>query len=132
MHGTAMGKKFTPSYANICMAEWEKLVFQKCINLTPLYLRYLEFMEFVQILSTHHPSITIKHNVQPERIEFLDTEVFSVEGSDNMKQLATKVYFKPTDTHALLHKASFHPKHTYTHIKSQLIRFHRICTQENM
>lgn len=64
-------------------------------------------------------------------MKFLDTEVFFVEGSDNLKQLATKVYFKPTDTHSLLHKSSFHPKHTYRGlIKSQLIRFNRICTQE--
>lgn len=60
----------------------------------------------------------------------MDTEVFFVEGSDNMKQLATKVYFKPTDTHSLLHKSRFHPKHTYRGlIKSQFIRFHRNCTQ---
>lgn len=45
------------------------------------------------------------------------------------KKLNTKVYFKATDTHALLHKDSFHPKHTFKGIvKSQLIRFHRICT----
>nr|XP_029604681.1 uncharacterized protein LOC115190770 isoform X1 [Salmo trutta] len=144
IHGTAMGKKFAPSYANIYMAEWEQSVFPKCTKLPILYLRYLDdifglwtyslsdFMEFVKILNTHHPSITIKHNVQPERIEFLDTEVFFVEGSDNLKRLATKVYFKPTDTHSLLHKSSFHPKHTYRGlIKSQLIRFNRICTQGN-
>lgn len=45
------------------------------------------------------------------------------------KRLATKVFFKETDRHALLHKSSYHPKHTYRGlIKSQLIRFHRICT----
>lgn len=45
-------------------------------------------------------------------------------------QLDIKVYFKKMDTHALLHKSSFHPKHTYAGlIKSQLLRFHRICTQ---
>ena len=36
-----------------------------------------------------------------------------------------------TDTHALLHKESFHPRHTFRGIvKSQLLRFHRICTRE--
>lgn len=41
-----------------------------------------------------------------------------------------KVYFKETDTHSLLHKKSFHPKHTFKGIiKSQLLRFNRICTQ---
>ena len=44
----------------------------------------------------------------------------------------TKVYFKPTDSHALLHKQSFHPQHTTFPgiIKSQLIRFARICKLE--
>ena len=32
------------------------------------------------------------------------------------------------DTHELLHKFSFHPKHTFFGIlKSQFLRFHRIC-----
>lgn len=45
------------------------------------------------------------------------------------KTLHTKVFFKSTDTHSLLHKTSFHPKHTFKGIiKSQLIRFHRICS----
>jgi len=30
----------------------------------------------------------------------------------NRKILKTRVYFKPTDTHQLLHATSFHPKHT--------------------
>ncbi|CAB1313254.1 unnamed protein product, partial [Coregonus sp. 'balchen'] len=45
--------------------------------------------------------------------------------------LHTKVYIKETDTHALLHQSSFHPKHTFRGIvMSQLIRFYRLCTQQ--
>lgn len=45
-------------------------------------------------------------------------------------QLDFKVYFKDTDTHSLLHRNSFHPKHTFKGIiKSQLLRFNRICSQ---
>ena len=48
----------------------------------------------------------------------------------NEKKFDTKVHFKPTDTHQLLHKASFHPKHTFRGIlKSQIMRFYRICSQ---
>lgn len=47
------------------------------------------------------------------------------------KSLQTKVYFKPTDTYALLHKSSYHPKHTFKGIiKSQLIRYH--CISSNI
>ena len=49
-----------------------------------------------------------------------------------MNVLDTKVYFKRTDTHDLLHKASFHPKHTFSGVlKSQLLRFHRICSSKD-
>ena len=44
----------------------------------------------------------------------------------------TKVFFKETDTHQLLHKTSFHPKHQFAGIiKSQLIRFKRICSSKH-
>lgn len=144
VHGTAMGKTFAPSYANIYMASWERTAFPKCRFLPELYFRYLDdlwglwsygvaaFEEFVQILNTHHPSIKVTSNVQLEQLEFLDTEVFFVKGEiEGMKKLATRVFFKSTDTHALLHKSSFHPKHTFRGIiKSQLIRFRRICSLE--
>jgi len=45
--------------------------------------------------------------------------------------LRTRVFFKPTDTHQLLHASSFHPRHTPKGIlKTQLIRFKRISSTE--
>lgn len=38
--GTAMGKCFAPSYANIFMARWEDEVFQKCKHKPRLFLLY--------------------------------------------------------------------------------------------
>ena len=70
--GTAMGKKFAPSYANIFMANWEEEVFPKCPIKPFYYLRYLddiwglwtgsreEFQDFFDILNTHDPSIKLK------------------------------------------------------------------------
>lgn len=41
------------------------------------------------------------------------------------------MFFKETDTHALLHKSSHHPKHTSAGLlKSQLLRFHMICSHK--
>jgi len=109
-HGTAMGKRFAHSYANIYMADWEFTVLPGCPKKPLVYLRYLddvfgvwthsvtEFRQFVQILNQHHPSISLKDNLQPERIEFLDTEVLKIfmEGTDLGKEgLATKVFFNP-------------------------------------
>lgn len=39
--GTAMGKRFAPSYANIFMANWEEEALAKCPKQPLHYLRYL-------------------------------------------------------------------------------------------
>ncbi|KAK2808422.1 hypothetical protein Q5P01_000626 [Channa striata] len=141
--GTAMGKKFAPAYANIFMANWEEEALAKC-PIKPLhYLRYLDdiwgiwtgtmeqFEGFIHILNTHDPSIKLKYNKHQQCIDFLDTTVYKGQLHSQTHKLDIKVYFKETDTHALLFKTSFHPQHTYRGlIKSQLIRFWRICTQE--
>ena len=68
-------------------------------------------------------------------MHFLDVTTFKGPDFNTTGRLDTKVFFKPTDSHALLHYSSFHPKHTFTGIiKSQLIRFKRICSrpEDNM
>lgn len=141
--GVAMGKKFAPAYANIFMADWEEKALGKC-NKKPLqYLRYLddifgiwtysqdEFLQFITTLDSHDPSIRLKYKFDHCSIDFLDTTVYKGKLFQEEQTLDTKVYFKETDTHALLFRTSFHPRHTYRGlIKSQLIRFKRICTQE--
>ena len=140
--GTAMGKKFAPSYANLFMAQWETSALAAC-PLQPLsYMRYLddiwgvwqhsesEFQLFLEILNTHDPSITLKSCQHLSSVDFLDTTTFKGPDFAMSLTLDVKVYFKPTDTHALLHANSFHPKHTFAGLlKSQLLRFQRICSR---
>lgn len=141
--GTAMGKRFAPAYANIFMACWEEEALAKCKKKPVSYLRYLddiwgiwtgsmeEFKEFVQTLNAHNSSIKLKTQISENSIDFLDTTVFKGPNFSKDKKLDIKVYFKSTDTHALLHRESFHPAHTFKGIvKSQLLRFKRICTRE--
>ena len=140
--GTAMGKKFAPHYADITMAYWERENLRKCDKQPTLYLRYLDdifmiwehtvadFEQAFQILNSAHPNITLKSNIQEQELEFLDVLVYKGRKFRESGRFDTKVYFKPTDSHALLHKKSYHPKHTFSGIvKSQLIRFARICNQ---
>ena len=140
--GTAMGKRFAPAYANIYMATWEETILPKCTKLPTHYYRYLddiwgiwthgmdEFQEFVQTLNTHHPSINLKPLTSQTSMDFLDVTTFKGPDFNTTGKLDTRVFFKPTDSHALLHYSSFHPKHTFTGIiKSQLIRFQRICSR---
>lgn len=141
--GTAMGKRFAPAYANIFMANWEEEALAKCPKKPLHYLRYLddiwgiwtgtreEFDQFIDILNTHDPSIKLKYEVNEQSIDFLDTTVYKGPSFALNQRLEVKVFFKKTDTHALLYKSSFHPKHTFKGlVKSQLLRFSRICTQE--
>lgn len=141
--GTAMGKRFAPAYADIFMAEWETSALGTCDKKPLHYHRYLddiwgvwtyseeEFNHFLHTLNNHNASIKLKSSTSLTAVDFLDTTTFKGPDFNNTGKLDIKVYFKPTDTHALLFKSSFHPKHTFAGlVKSQLIRFHRICTQK--
>lgn len=139
--GMAMGKRFSPAYANIYMAKWEKECFQKSNQLPEAYYRYLDDIwgiwnhswedleRFTTILNNHHPSIKVKLTWDRKQIIFLDTVIFKGENFLKTGKLDSKIYFKTTDSHQFLHKHSFHPKHTFTGIlKAQLTRFNRICS----
>ena len=142
--GTAMGKKFASSYANLFMAQWEASALAVCSKRPLCYLRYLDdiwgvwphsqadFDQFLSILNTHDPSITLKSCTSTSSVDFLDTTTFKGPDFAEKLRLNVKVYFKPTDTHALLHGSSFHPRHTYAGLlKSQLLRFSRICSNQS-
>lgn len=136
-----MGHRYAPSYVNLYMSEWEQEALARCPLKPSFYLRFLDdiigawphgldtFGEFVDILNNQHPSIKIKHSIHPQQGNFLDTTITLTPVDNSLKRLTAKVYFKPTDTQALLHKASYHPTHTFRGIaKSQILRFQRICT----
>lgn len=140
--GTAMGKKFAPSYANIFMADWEHTALTSAPKRPHAYYRFLDdiwgvwthsmedFIKFTDHLNHHQQSIKIKYTVDLNEVNFLDVVSFKGPEFLNTGRLDFRVYFKDTDTHSLLHRHSFHPKHTFRGIiKSQLLRFKRICTQ---
>ena len=139
--GTAMGKKFAPSYANIDMAIFEEEVLQSAVKKPLAFFRFLddifiiwqdsleEFKEFFNLLNNHRESIKFQYNISESSVDFLDVTVYKGNKHKHEQYLDTRVFFKPTDTHELLHKCSFHPRHTFEGIiKSQLIRFWKICS----
>lgn len=86
---------------------------------------------FLSTLNNHNVSIKLKSTINKTTIDFLETTTFKGRNFSQTHKLDIKVFFKSTDTHALLFKTSFHPKRTFAGlIKSQLLRFHRICTQQ--
>ena len=134
--GTAMGKRFAPSLANIYMLDFDKAAMHEFKIKPLLFFRYLDdifflwpgdinsLKEYETFLNNLIPDIKVTLEYNLDEINFLDTTVYK---TDN--KLCTRVYFKPTDTHQLLHKSSFHPKHVFKGLlKSQLIRFKRISS----
>ena len=114
--GASMGKTFAPNYANLFLAEWEEKALEKYVLKPSVYWRFLddifmiwehskeEFYNFVKILTTHHPPITVKAKLSSESMHFLDTVVYKGNRFKETGTFDTKVYFKPTDTLELLHK----------------------------
>lgn len=139
--GTAMGKRYAPRYADITMAYWEEKAQELPGPKPTLYLRYLDdifltwphgrpaLTQYISNLNGIHPKITLKSEISATAIDFLDTTVYKGDRFRDSGHLDTKVFFKPTDSHALLHASSHHPKHTFHGIiKSQVLRFARNST----
>lgn len=140
--GTAMGKIYAPSLANLYLQYFDHMAMNGFKIKPEYYARFLddifiiwhgsieELKEYNTFLSTLIPDIEITLKYNSEKVDFLDTTVYKVTNTNtNSCVLNTRVYFKDTDTHQLLHTASFHPKHTTAGIlKSQLLRFKRISS----
>lgn len=140
VHGTAMGKRYAPSLANLYLVYFDRMAMTGFRIKPELFSRFLddiifvwggsreELIEYQAFLNSLIPDINITLSIQTDQIDFLDTTVYK-HRTPNGTTLQTKVFFKPTDTHQLLHTQSFHPKHTTAGIlKSQLLRFKRISS----
>lgn len=139
--GTAMGKKYAPSLANIYLRKFDQEA-RNGFHIKPkIYWRYLddiyliwpgnkaELEQYQNFLNSIIPGITVTLVAKSNITEFLDTRTYKHITPENKCLIKTKVFFKPTDTHQLLHKRSYHPKHTFKGLlKSQFIRFKRISS----
>lgn len=138
--GCPMGKVFGPSLANIYLIEFDVAAMTGYHIKPTIFLRYLDdiFMlwndsrdnltKFETFLNTLIPKINIKLESSTESINFLDVTIFKTKTVSGYI-LQTKVFIKPTDAQNLLHRTSFHPKHTFNGVlKSQLIRYKEISS----
>ena len=140
--GTAMGKDYAPSLADLFLEYFDERAM--AYHVTPRhYFRFLDDVHFVwtgtrgqltefnEYLNGLINSISVELKAHSFAAEFLDTFIYKSIEQDKCI-LRSRVYFKPVDTHQLLHAKSFHPKHTCKGIvKSQLIRFKRICSTKS-
>ena len=136
--GCTMGKRFSPNFASIYVAECEEAALSKCSKSPVLYLRYMddiliilphskeEFWNFLDILNQQDDNIKLKATISDQSVDILDVTIYKGTRFETSGYLEYKVCFKHTDTHQLLYRKSFHPHHTFKGIvKSQIIRFHR-------
>ena len=118
-HGTAVGTKMAPSFANIFMGALEQtLLSSSPDHLIPfMWKRFMDdifliwthgeasFQSFIKHLNSFHPTIKFEVTHSTKSVNFLDTTVYITP----QNTLETTLYIKPTDRMPLLHQASHHP-----------------------
>lgn len=141
--GIAMGKKYAPSLANIYLINFDLVLAGGFEGIVPIFpFRFLDdifflwggtteqLFKFQNYLNTIIPGIKITFNFNREHIDFLDTTIYKCKLTSSTV-LHSRVFFKPTDNHQLLHMKSFHPPHTFLGIlKSQFLRFKRLSSTQ--
>ena len=138
--GMGMGRKVAPALADLYLLHLDHKAMHGFRIKPILFFRFLDDIFFIwpgtkddlkeygDFLNTIIPGIKITLNSSDKEINFLDTTIYK-QTENGVTSLQSKVYFKPTDTHQLLHNESFHPKHTSKSVlRSQLIRFKRISS----
>ena len=140
IHGTAMGTRMAPSFANLFMGRLER-EFLLTQNVKPReWWRFIDdifaiwthgeliLRHFIESLNCHHPTIKFTATWSAEKITFLDTTVYLDNG-----RIKTDLHVKPTDKHQYLRMDSCHPKHCKASIPySQALRLRRICSEEQV
>lgn len=144
MKGISMGRAFCPALANLYLLDLDYQGMHG-FKIKPVYFfRFLddiwgvfpgtveELKEYETWLSTRIPGINVTLKYHTEFIDFLDLTVYKCilpNTTSHECQLQTKVFFKETDSHQLLHCKSYHPPHTARGVvKSQILRYKRLSS----
>ena len=140
-HGTAMGTKMAPSYANVFMGSLENqfLHYIPIKDQPYIWIRYIDdifliwthgenkFLDFLNKLNSFHPTIKFVSSHSTQEINFLDTTIYI----DHDQNLKSDIYIKPTDCLPLLHRQSYYPLSCKMGlIYSQILRYRRIISDE--
>ena len=138
--GCPMGRAYSPNLANLYMLSFDDRAMNDFRIKPMFFFRFLddiffiwvgseqELIEFDTFINSLIPGIKVTLQYSRTSANFLDTTIYK-KSDDDVTTLLTRVYFKPTDTHQLLHRDSHHPKHTAKGVlKSQLLRFKRISS----
>ena len=138
IHGTVMGSKMAPSYANLFLARFEISALTHAPHKPHIWWLYMDdiFMVWTYLLedldafTTHltgiHATIKSTWNRSFTSIPFLDVNVSIING-----KIITDLSTKPTDKHQHLLHSSCHTTHTERAILSSLdLRSRRIFSAD--
>ncbi|KAM4050512.1 uncharacterized protein ACNLHF_016540 isoform 1-T1 [Anomaloglossus baeobatrachus] len=141
--GTAMGADCAPSYANLFLGMWERLVFGegggRLSSHVQCWLRYIDDVlffwqgtveqldEFMGHLNSNNLNIKLTYKHSSRCIDFLDINI----EVDQSSTIQTSVHRKSTSVNALLHASSAHTPSTIRAIPTgQFLRTRRICSSD--
>ena len=136
-HGTAMGTRMAPSFANIFMGKLERDILHQATHKPTIWWRYIDdifaiwthgedkLIKFIDDINGYHRTIKFTTECSRESVTYLDTRI-----TRDGNRLVTDLHTKPTDTHQYLHCRSCHPSHCKTSIAySQVLTLQRICSK---
>ena len=138
-HGTAMGTRMAPSYANLFLAKFETDALTHAPYQPHTWWRFIddifmiwthtedELRTFITYLNNIHPTIKFTSSHSATSTSFLDVKV----SLSQFGKVETDLYTKPTDKHQYLLQSSCHPLHTKRAIPFSLaLRLRRICSSD--
>ncbi len=135
IRGIAMGQAWAPALANLFLRHLDTVI----MSYKPkIYKRYIDDLILLwdkgrpalenmkKQVAEWNPKIEIEWEEPGQTATFLDMK-FTIENH----QLESQIFFKPTDSRRLLDSQSYHPPHTSRGvIKSQILRYRRLCTRK--
>ena len=140
IHGTAMGTRMAPSYANLFLAKFETDALSHAPHQPHTWWRFIddifmiwtdtedELRTFITYLNNIHPTIKFTLSHSATSISILDVKV----SLGQFGKVETDLYTKPTDKHQYLLQSSCHPLHTKRAIPFSLaLRLRRICSSDD-
>lgn len=116
--GCAMGRKFSPAYANIFMHFWEQDLFSKSLLKPSCWLRYIDdiigiwphgifdFINFITLANSINTDIILTPYLHNTCVDFLDVSIHIV---NNRFEFSS--FIKPTNNLKIIPCNSFHPAH---------------------
>ena len=130
-HGTAMGTRMAPAFANLFMGEFEKKALEGYVDKPFLWFRYIDdiFMVWTHGNEKLDSFITYLNSIHPT-IKFTSERSTTIQLENG--KIKTDLYCKPTDKHQYLLHSSSHPYHTKKSIPYSLaLRLRRICSKDD-